>query len=567
MATDFGSRLRTPLMTALGFSLAINLALLTPSLFMLQVYDRVLATRSVETLVMLALIATFTLVVMGFLEQYRSRTLAAMGIALEQQYGPVLLRQMLIGAARGASGHYADGMRDLATLRSFLSGTGVVALFDAPWILIYLVIVFLFHPLLGGMATLFTVFLLVIAFLNERATRGSIASLQQGTRAASRHVDTAMRQAEVVTALGMPEAVARRWERITGGSHAVQLRISRVGGGFNSLSRVSRQLVQVLMLGTGAWLVIGQGATAGVMLATTIILGRALAPVEMLIGGWKALVEAKGAYARLREVLTRPPEGAVETELPRPAGKVEVEHVSYVVPGTNRRLLHNVSFTVAPGQALAIVGASGAGKTTLARLLVGVMPPSAGAIRLDGADLRMWSPERRGGWIGYLPQNVGLFAGTISENIARLGDVDSAAVIEAAQLAHAHDMILRLPAGYDTDVGDDGSRLSGGQRQRVALARAVHGAPPLVVLDEADASLDAEGEQALLETVRGLKARGTAVIIISQRRGVLAVADAVAVMRDGQIERMGARESAQAQAPHAVAASVQRGAPREGSGT
>jgi PrtD family type I secretion system ABC transporter len=544
MSSSFSASLRAPLATALAFSLAINLALLTPSLFMLQVFDRVLTTRSVETLLMLGVMAALTLGAMGVLEQLRSRTLAAMGIRLEQQHGARLLRQLLAAAAqRGGGAAYLDGMRDLATVRSFLSAAGVVALFDAPWIVVYVVVIGLFHPLLGLLAAAFALLLLGLAWLNERSTRTSLATLQSGARQASRQVDEALRHAEVIGALGMPDAIAQRWQQLTQASHGVQLGVSRAGGTFNAISRVARQMVQVVMLGVGAWLVIQQGATAGVMLAATIILGRALAPVEQLIGGWKALVDARAAYRRLQPLLDAPDEGTVATQLPRPTGRLDVEAVSYVPPGSQRPLLHNVSLSVKPGQAIAVVGASGAGKTTLARLLAGVMPPSAGAIRLDGADLRMWSVQRRGEWIGYLPQNVALLAGSIADNIARLGQpVDSQAVLAAAKLANAHDLILRLPAGYDTDVGADGARLSGGQRQRVALARAVYGKPALVVLDEADASLDADGEQALLETIRALKALGSAVVVISQRRAVLSVADGVVVMRDGRIERVAERE-------------------------
>ncbi|HKX94515.1 MAG TPA: type I secretion system permease/ATPase [Methylibium sp.] len=530
--------LKSPLRTVLGFSLVINLALLAPSLFMLQVFDRVLSTGSVETLVMMALIAGSALALMGVLDYCRGRALAAIGIRIEQDHGPRLLEQMLTASARGGGRDYLDGMRDLAAVRAFLGGAGVVALCDAPWTVIYLLLIYLFDTSLGVLATLCTAFLLLLAWLNERATRGGIAQLHDASREAGRFVDDALRHAEVVTALGMPGAVAGRWERQNRRAHGLQLEISRLGGRVTSLSRVSRQLIQVLMLGAGAYLVIHEGATPGVMLATTIILARALAPVEMLIGGWKGLVDARAAVKRLREVLERRPEGLVLTELPRPDGRLAVEAVTFTPPGSERPLLKGVSLQAAPGQLLAVVGASGSGKTTLARLLVGVTQPGTGAVRLDGADIRGWAPGRLGAWIGYLPQDVGLFDGSIAENIARLGPIDSEAVLCAAQQAHAHEMILRLPEGYETRVGAAGARLSGGQRQRVALARALYGDPALVVLDEPDASLDAEGEQALLDALRGLKARGRTVVVISQRRAVLSVADSVIVMKDGLIDRI-----------------------------
>jgi PrtD family type I secretion system ABC transporter len=552
MPLSFVSALRRPLGTALGFSLAINLALLTPSLFMLQVFDRVLSTRSVETLVMLTIIATVTLLTMGFLEHYRSRTLAAVGIALEQAYGPRLLGRLVSTPGSAAQ---AEGMRDLATLRAFLSGTGIVALFDAPWILIYLAVIYLFHPVLGAVATLSAAFLLLLAWLNERMTRDSLAALHDGHRDTARFVDDALRKSEAVTALGMADAVTARWRRMTQRSHGVQLGVSRRSSLITSSSRVTRQMVQIVMLGVGAYLVIADNATAGVTLAATIILGRALAPVEQLIGGWKSLVDARAAFGRLRPILGAD-DGPALTPLPRPSGRLEVENLVYTPPGAARPVLAGVSFALPPGQVLALVGASGSGKTTLARLLVGVLPPAYGGVRLDGADLRMWSPVDRGRWIGYVPQNVSLFPGTVSENIARLGEVDADALLAAARLAGAHELILRLPQGYDTPVGEDGGRLSGGQRQRIALARAVYGAPALAVLDEPDASLDAEGEQALLECVRRLKALGTTVVVVSQRRAVLGVADMVAVMKDGKIERLAAREAA---APVTAVAGVARG--------
>jgi PrtD family type I secretion system ABC transporter len=530
--------LLSPLRTVLLFSLVINLALLAPSIFMLQVFDRVLATRSVETLLVVGAIAVGTLMLMGVLEFLRNRALGGVGVLLEQEHGPHLLSQLLRAAAHPGRQGYLDGMRDLATVRAFLGGPGVVALFDAPWTVIYLALIYLFHPALGLLATLFTAVLVLLAWFNERTTRAAIGQLTDSSRRAGRLVDGALRNAEVVRALGMQPAMRGRWLAQTQRSHGLQLELGRGGGAINAVSRFTRQLVQVAMLGYGAYLVIHDNATPGVMLATTIILGRAMAPVEMLIANWKGLVEARSAFARLREVLAAGAEGAVGTELPRPAGRLAVEGLRFVPAGSERALLHDVSLQADPGQVLAVIGPSGSGKTTLARLLCGVTEPSAGVVRLDGADLRNWDPVRRGTWIGYVPQDVELFDGSVSENIARMGPVDSAAVLTAAQHAHVHDLLLRLPQGYDTPVGEVGNRLSGGQRQRVALARALYGEPALVVMDEPDASLDADGEQALLETIRGLRERRVTVVVVTQRRAVLSVADRVVVMRDGGIERI-----------------------------
>ena len=535
--TPFAALL-APFRTVLAFSLVINLALLAPSIFMLQVFDRVLTTRSVETLLVMGMIAIVSLALMGVLEYFRSRTLSGMGVMMEQEHGPRLLAQLMRSAARAGGRTYLDGMRDLAVVRGFVGGPGVLAFCDAPWTIIYLVIIYLFHPALGLLATVFIGVLVMLAWLNERTTRDTIGQLTDSSRQSGRIVDSGLRNAEVVTALGMQPAITQRWQAQNLTSHKLQLELSRTGGAITALSRVSRQLVQVVMLGFGAYLVIHDNATPGIMLATTIILARAMAPVEMLIGSWKQQVEARAAYARLRDLLAAPTEGAVATNLPKPTGRLSVEALSFTPPGSDKPLLRGVSLQVEPGHALAVVGPSGSGKTTMARLLAGVTVPTSGTVRLDGADIRSWDPVRLGGWIGYVPQDVALFDGTVSENIARLGPVDSAAVLLAAQRANVHQMLLRLPKGYDTPVGEGGSRLSGGQRQRVALARSLYGQPALLVMDEPDASLDAEGEQALLETIRGLKALGTTVVVITQRRAVLSVADSVVVMKDGAIDRI-----------------------------
>jgi PrtD family type I secretion system ABC transporter len=532
-----------PLRAVLGYSLLINLTLLAPSIFMLQVFDRVLATRSAETLVVLAVMAILTLALMGVLEWLRTRTLGAIGVLIEQRYGERLLGRAVASAAQG-TGAGLDGMRDLARVRTFLSGPGIVALCDAPWSLVYVGVIYLFSPALGTVALLSVIGLVLIAWFNERITRSAIAEVNGVQQQAGRVIDGAVRNAEASIALGMQAALTGRWAARTREAHALTLALGSAGGAMSAVTRVARQMVQVLILGFGAYLVITDQATPGVMLATTIILGRALAPVELLIGGWKGLVDAAAAYARLRPLLPELERSVQRTELPPPRGQIDVESVSVVAPGTDRLLLRGVSLRVAPGQVVAVVGPSGSGKTTLARLLVGAIPAHAGTVRYDGADIRSWLPSRLGATIGYMPQEVALFDGTVGENIARLAAIESDAVLQAARTAQAHDMILRLPQGYDTPVRDGGYQLSGGQRQRVGLARAVYGEPALVVLDEPDASLDAEGEQALLQCIRALRAAACTVIIVTQRRGVLAAADKVVVMRDGSVERVADVETA-----------------------
>jgi PrtD family type I secretion system ABC transporter len=534
--------LQRPLAAALSFSLAINLALLAPSLFMLQVYDRVLVTRSVETLVMLVLLAGVTLAAFAALDHARARLLMASGMAAERQMGPAILSRAIVGHARGDSALAKDGLRDLATLRGFLAGPAIVALFDAPWALIYLGLIAAFDVRLGLLGLLSALLLLTLAVLNDRRLRAGLAEVNDGARAAQRFADRCVANAEVVTALGMGVTMAQRWSSQTIVVQQRSLAATTIAGVLQAGSRGFRQMVQVLMLALGAWIVIREGASPGVMIATTIILGRALSPLEQLIASWNALAEARLAHERLAGLLARPAQTAAFTALPRPQGRLQAENLGFVRAGSDHALLRQASFVAEPGEILAIVGGSGAGKTTLARLLVGVLKPSVGHVRIAGADIVQYEPDALGAALGYLPQDVELFPGSVAENIARFAEGEvSEAVIAAARAGGAHELILRLPRGYDTPVGEAGRFLSGGQRQRVALARALYGEPALVVLDEPDASLDAEGEDALVTALAGLKARGAAVVVVTQRRRLLSIADKVLVMNDGHIERTAVR--------------------------
>jgi PrtD family type I secretion system ABC transporter len=558
----FNDYLKRYLLWAAGFSLAVNVAVLAPSLFMLQVYDRVLVTRSMETLTMLIFLAGATLVAYGLLDQLRSRLLAMSGMALEQRLGPILLERLLLTQARQIGHPVQEGLKDLATLRSFLSSPAVIAMFDAPWAVLYLFIIAAFDWRLGLLALVSAAVLFSLTLINERSARPQLVQALSGARVSARWADRCVQNAEAITALGMGSAVVERWARQTGTVHDAHLGATGRTGSWTAASKTLRQMVQVLMMSLGAWLVVREGASSGVMIATTIILGRALAPVEQLIAGWNSLTEARVAHGRLTEALKRPASAVVSTELPRPTGQISVEGLSQQVPGTNRFLLRNVSFKLEAGEIMAMVGASGAGKTTLARLMVGVSLPQAGSVRFDGADLRQYDPGRLGLALGYVPQDVELLAGSIADNIARFdlssGDARAAAVIEAAQAAGAHEFILRLSQGYDTPVGEGGLLLSGGQRQRVALARALYGQPALVVLDEPDANLDSDGEDALVKALLAVKARGATVVAITQRRRLLSVADKVLVMKDGSVERLIGREAANASAPTDLAAAPGR---------
>jgi PrtD family type I secretion system ABC transporter len=523
------------------FSVAINLLLLVPPLYMLQVFDRVLTSRSEETLLLLTLAAMSALLIMAILDVARTRLLVVAGVALERSLGPLVLDGALERAARLTEAPAANVSRDVACLRAFLGGTGVLALFDAPWLPLFLIIIFLFHPLLGVAASVGAVIMLVLAFFNERLTRKPLEQAQADGRRAGRYIDGSVRNAEVVRALGMSSAVVRRWEQLNDAGLHGQIRASALGGTFAGLTKFTRQFIQMSMLALGAFLVIDQHVTAGIMMAATIILGRALAPVETLVAGWRSLVEARSAWRRIDELLKEQAVLAPSTELPAPRGELAVERLTFGMRGAERPILRNVSFALAPGETIGIIGPSAAGKSTLARLMVGVWKAQSGSVRLDGADVAAWPRERLGPYIGYLPQDVELFAGSVAENIARLGEAQPAEVIRAAEHAHVHALILRLPKGYDTEVGEHGSRLSPGQRQRIALARALYGKPCLVVLDEPNANLDHDGEEALARTLRLLKEEGTTTVIIAHRPSLLAGVDKLLVLREGVVDMYGPR--------------------------
>ena len=536
---DLVSRFRPYFLYAGLFSLAINLLLLVPPLYMLQVFDRVLASRSVETLAVLTLAAVVALVVMALLDVLRARLLAASGAALDRSLGPRVLDGLLAQTARLSGGAYLNGLRDVNTLRIFLAGAGLMALFDAPWLPLFLLVIFLFHPILGIVAVVGAVAMLTLAVLNERLTRAPLERSQVEAHRAGRFIDANVRNAEVVNALGMLPAVTQRWAQLNDAALLEQMRANRIGGSLTGWTKFARQLIQLAMLGAGAFLVVAQDVTAGVMIAATVLLGRALAPVETLVAGWRSLVEAKNAWRRLHQLLTATPPAAAGTELPAPEGRVELEGVAFRLG--DKVVLRGVSFKLAAGESLGLIGPSASGKSTLARLIVGVWKPAAGVVRLDGADVAAWPRERLGPHLGYLPQDVELFGGTVAENIARLGAPEATDVVRAAQRANVHELILRLPKGYDTEIGDAGQALSPGQRQRIALARALYGKPRLVVLDEPNANLDHEGEEALLRTLETLKAEGVTVVVIAHRPSLLRSVDKMLVLNDGAVASFGLR--------------------------
>jgi len=561
---DLVSRLTPLFLFAALFSLAINTLLLAPSLYMLQVFDRVLASRSEETLAVLSLAAVIALFAMMLLDVLRSRLLAAAGAALDRRLGPRVLQGLMAQTARLSGAGHVHGLRDVATLRAFFSGQGLMAVFDAPWLPIFLLLITLFHPILGAAALGGAIVMVVLAFLNERLTRVPLERAQTQARQAARFIDVGTRNADVVEALGMAPALTRRWATLNEAALREHKRANAIGSGFSGFSKFARQLIQLVMLGIGAHLVLSAHVTAGIMMAGTILLGRALAPVETLVGSWRGFVEARAAWRRLRTLLNEHVQKETCTELPAPLGVLKVEQLVFRLPKAERPVLRGVSFALEAGEALGVIGPSASGKSTLARLIVGVWKPAAGTVRLDGADVSAWPRERLGPYLGYLPQDVELFTGTVAQNIARLGEPDPAAVIRAAQRAHVHELILRLPQGYDTDIGEAGAALSPGQRQRVALARAlygdVRGSPRLVVLDEPNASLDAEGDEALLRTLAGLKAERATVVIVAHRPSLLRGVDKLLVLKDGTVQTFGPRAEVLAKLTRPLRAPQERAA-------
>lgn len=524
------------------FSLFINLLLLAPALYMLQVFDRVLTSRHEETLVLLTLLTFGALVVMMFLEVLRSRLLAGAAVALDRRLGPRVLSSLLEGARQPGGTDNVHGLKDLGTLRTFLTGPAMLSLFDAPWLPIYILVIFLFHPLMGVIACVGALALFLLALLNEKLTRKPLEALQTEGRRAGRFVDQGLRNAEVVGALGMVQGVTKAWQATNRKVLELQQGSGQWSSRISAMTKFMRQLIQVSMLGAGAWLVIGLNVSPGIMVAATILLGRALAPMETLIAGWRTLVDARSAASRLQAFLVDDADAPGVTTLPAPEGGLSLDKVVFAFRGRERPILKGVSWELAAGKALAILGPSASGKSTLARLIVGVWKPISGSVRLDGADVSTWPREQLGPYIGYLPQDVELFAGTVSENIARLGQTDSESVIAAARRANAHDMILHLPNGYDTQIGEGGAVLSGGQRQRIGLARALYGAPRLMVLDEPNASLDAEGEEALISALHQLKQEQVTLIVITHRPTLVAGMDQVLVLRDGSVELFASRD-------------------------
>lgn len=525
------------------FSFFINLAMLVPSLYMLQVFDRVLTSRSNETLLLLTLAAGFAMLIMFLLEVVRSRLLRGAGMLLDRKLGTIVLTALLDQETKPGSSPNIYGLKDAAALRNFLSGSSIIALLDTPWFPFYIALIFIFHPLMGVVALVGAGALLLLTLLNEKLTRKPVEAMQEASRSANRYIDTSLRNAEVVKAMGMRPAIIAHWQTYNQEVIRQQIESTDVSVWVSGSSKFIKQFLQMAMLGAGAYLVIDEHVTPGVMMASTVIMGRALAPLEGLLGSWKGLIEARAAYRRLSTQLKDIPENQTLTELPPPQGMIAMEKVYFHAKGSEKPIVREINFLLQSGESLGVIGPSASGKSSLARLLAGIWLPSTGTVRVDGADISTWPREQLGRYMGYMPQDIEMFPGTVSDNIARLTTPDSSDVIAAAQKAGAHEMILRLPQGYDTRLGEGGLVISGGQRQRIGLARALYRNPRILILDEPNSNLDAEGEMALLQAIRNMKQDKVTLIIITHKPSLLTDIDRVLVLREGNIELYGPRDA------------------------
>lgn len=524
------------------FSFFVNLSILAVPFYMLQVFDRVLSSRSQSTLIALTIIVLFVLLMFSILDVTRSWVMIRTSNKMDRYLNPRVFTAIFERSVFVPGGGHAQPLRDLDVVRNFISGHGLFAFFDAPWVPVFLLILFMFHPLIGAMAIIGGLVLVILAVFNEMVSRKAYREISTGTVEAANFAEASLRNSEAIKAMGMLNNIRSLWQVKHSQLLAAQSKSGQVSSIVVALAKYMRLALQLGVMGVAAYLVISQKMTPGGMIGAAILMGRALSPLEQAVGQWKGLGQARAAYARLQDLLEKMPENIAGMELPAPTGAVTIKQLFITPPGHNDPVLKGVNASLAPGESLGIFGPSGAGKSSLARVLVGVWPPRTGNVRLDDADVFTWDSEHMGKYIGYLPQDVELFDGTVAQNIARFGDADNDSIVATAKAAGAHEMILRLPAGYDTRIGEGGGGLSGGQRQRIGLARALFGQPVLVVLDEPNSNLDAEGEQALINTIQSLRKQGTTLVVIAHRPNILGNVDKIMFLRGGVVEAFGPRQ-------------------------
>jgi ATP-binding cassette subfamily C exporter for protease/lipase len=521
------------------FSAIINLLALIPSLYMLQVYDRVLSSRNEITLLMLTLMMLGGYLFSSALELIRSFVLVRVGAQFDMQLNKRLYTAAFEQNLKQAGGNAGQALSDLTTLRQFLTGNALFAFFDAPWFPVYLIVIFFFEPWLGLFATCGVAILVVLAIVNERVTYQPLKEANSMAIASNTAATNNLRNAEVIESMGMLPNLMSRWFKLHGKFLSLQAQASQKAGTITAVTKFFQMSLSSSVLGLGALLVLDNKITSGMMIAASILLGRTLAPVQQIIGVWKSWSSTRSAFERLTSLLEANPAREAGMELPKPEGRLNVEGVHAAPPGVRSPVVKGVSFAIQPGDVLGVVGPSGSGKSTLARLLVGVWPAMMGKVRLDGADIYAWNKAELGPHVGYLPQDIELFSGTVAENIARFGDIDSEKVVQAAKRAGVHDLILHFPEGYDTKLGDGGAGLSGGQKQRLGLARAMYDDPSLIVLDEPNSNLDEAGEQALVNAVLDLRQRGKTIVLITHRPSAISVTTKLLLMNDGGVQMFG----------------------------
>lgn len=534
------------------FSMLMNVLLLIVPLYSLQVYDRVFTSHSGETLFWLTVLAVFMIGVLAVLDALRGRILVRVSLWLERRLAPVLLAKNLAGDIGRYGVLGTQALEDLGAMRRFLTGPGAINLFDAPWMPLFLAVIWLMNPWLGIVATVSAALLFMTGLVNELCTRGVLNEASAKNNEVMAALRTTLYGTETVLALGMKRAVLQSWAAQNDVILRLQGSASDRAGAIQAFARFERLGAQIAIVGAGGWLVIDQTITPGTLIASAIIVSRALAPAEGLIGSWRSVVGARTAYRRVLEQLAGVNERP-RLQLPAPRGRLDVENISLMLPGNDRLTLHGVRFTLAEGESLGIVGPSASGKSTLARVILGLISPTSGTVRIDGADVSSWDPDLLGRHIGYVPQYIRLFPGTVGDNIARLGPREDALIVKAAQMAGAHEMILRLPHGYDTEIDPSRPAISGGQQQLIALARALYGEPRLLVLDEPNSNLDRDGEAALLSALARAREAGMTTIIIAHRPAIVSEVDRLLVLREGRVVMAGPRAEVLARTTGAVA--------------
>ena len=524
------------------FSMVANVLMLSPTLYMLQVYDRVMVSRSELTLLAMSLITLFLFCVMAFAEWMRSRVLVRSGVRLDAMLGTRVFNASFEANLAPSGVSPARSFGDLIQIRQFLTGNGILAFFDTPWTPVYMAVLFILHPMLGWLALFFAAVQGALAWFGHRSTVAPAEEASKASSEASMYLQGKLRNAEVLEPMGMVHNLRPRWAQRHDQAQLLQGRAQALTHRITAWSKFIRYAQQSLALGAGALLVIDGQLSPGGMIAANVLMTRALAPIDMLVGTWRGFIGARGAFGRLEALLAAHPERDPALSRVAPQGAITLREVVAVAPGRAEPILKGVNVAVAPGTVTVVLGPSGSGKSTLARCMVGIWPGVSGEVLLDGLPISGWDRNELGPYLGYLPQDIELFEGSIAENIARFGEVSSEKVIAAARSAGLHEMILRFPKGYDTPIGEAGNLLSGGQRQRIGLARAVYGDPVLVVLDEPNANLDDVGEAALVRTVQELKAKGRTVFLITHRPGIVAVADRLLILRNGMVQTEGPRD-------------------------